>query len=84
MCCVCAVEAATCNSVLCYCKLKEMHVRKNSVWLISEMAGLLQVSCLLSTTDLELKLQLIAAYEGIHRSGCKDLFKQILLPYAAS
>lgn len=60
----CAVEAATCNSILCYCKLKEMNVRKNSICLISEIVGLLQLSCLLSTIDLEPKLQLIAAYEG--------------------
>lgn len=72
-CCTCAVEAATCNSVLCYCQLRAMNVRKNSVWLVSAVVGNPQVVCLLSAADLELKVQFQAACGGIHRSRCKDL-----------
>jgi len=58
--------------MLCYCQLKEMNARENSVWLVSEIVGRLQGSCLLSTAHPELKLQLMAACEGVHRSGCED------------
>lgn len=72
MCCLCAVEAATCNSLLCYWELRvdcESEFCLSCFWEVWPPPGLLP----LSATGLELKFQSVVVDDGVDQSGEKDL-----------
>lgn len=84
MCCMYVVEGSAFNSILSYCELKYINVRKKSVWLIFEITVDKRQCICTSAANLELNLQFIAAFEVIHKNRYKDLLKQILLSHVDS